>query len=292
MRTVAYADIFEYPLTLPEIHRYLIGLAVSRETVGAAIANELLPAGRLVERDGYYALLGREAIVATRQERQERAAAVWPRALRYGRLIASLPFVRLVAITGELAMDNVRPESDIDFFVVTEHRRLWLCRALILAIVHAAGRLGDTICPNYLISERALALDDGDLYSAHEIAQMIPLAGLETYARFRQLNPWVYDFLPNAAAVPRDLRARPAARPARALAESALRSPAGAALERWESGRKLRRFRAEARGHAEASFTLDWCKGHLHDHGQLILEAFAKRAPALAGDDGEGWGES
>ncbi|HET7034465.1 MAG TPA: hypothetical protein VFI42_02180 [Thermomicrobiaceae bacterium] len=288
---MAYADIFDYPLTLPEIHRYLIGLAVSRDSVRTGIEHELVPAGRLVVRDGYYALPGREAAVAARLERRERAARVWPRALRYGRLIASLPFVRLVAVTGELAMDNVRPESDIDFFVVTEHRRLWLCRALILGVVHAAARLGDTICPNYLLSERALALDDGDLYSAHEIAQMIPLAGLETYARFRQLNPWVFDYLPNAAAMPRDLRARPTARPARALAESALRTPAGTALERWESGRKLRRFRAEARGHAEASFTLDWCKGHVHDHGQLILEAFARRTPALAGDDGQGWRE-
>src|SRR6185437_13782883 len=148
-----------------------------------------------------------------RLQREALAARFWPRAQRYGRMIASLPFVRMVAVTGELAMDNVRDTSDIDFFIVTEHRRLWLCRLFVLSIVHVAARFGYTVCPNYLLSERSLAITERDLYSAHEVVQMVPLSGLDVYKQFRLANKWVYEFLPNAVSAPRELPALPHGRP-------------------------------------------------------------------------------
>jgi hypothetical protein len=283
IETVAYADIFDYPLTLPEIHRYLIDRPASRETVQAALDQDPTLAERLSRTDAYFALAGRQSIVAIRRQREVLAERFWLRARRYGRMISSLPFVRMVAVTGELAMDNVRDESDIDFFIVTEHRRLWLCRLFVLGIVRAAARFGDTVCPNYLLSERALAITERDLYSAHEVVQMVPLSGIDTYAQFRQVNKWVYEFLPNAVSAPRQLSSTPHARPVRALTESALRTPAGGLLERWESRRKLRKFSAMSQAHREASFSADWCKGHVHDHGRLILAAFEAHKSEIEG---------
>jgi hypothetical protein len=112
---------------------------------------------------------------------------------------------------------------------------------------------------------------------------MIPVSGVEVYSRFRQANRWAFDFLPNAVSAPREMRARPHGRPARALAEATLRTPVGNMLERWERGRKLRKFSGVTQHHAEASFTADWCKGHVHDHGQLILAAFNARGADLEG---------
>lgn len=284
VETVAYADIFDYPLTAMEIHRYLIGSRCSRDAVQAALENDATLDARLARTDDLYTLIGREAIVTTRQQRQRLSDRCWPRARRYGRMIASLPFVKMVAVTGELAMDNVRERSDIDYFIVTEHRRLWLCRLFAIGVVHFAARFGDTVCPNYLLSERALELSERDLYSAHEVVQMIPLSGVDTYARFRQMNRWVYDFLPNAVGAPRQLRTTPQARPVRALAERALRTRAGALLEGWESGRKMRKLAATALHHHEASFSPDWCKGHVHDHSRLILAAFEEHKASIEGN--------
>ncbi|HEX3722349.1 MAG TPA: hypothetical protein VHV31_06130 [Nitrolancea sp.] len=281
--TVAYADIFDYPLTAVEIQRYLIKQAASRASVQDALEHDPSLVERLSPSDEFFCLTGREAIVVIRRQRESLARRYWPRAQRYGRIIASLPFVQMVAITGELAMDNVRDKSDIDFFIVTEHRRLWLCRLFVVGVVHLAATFGDTVCPNYLLSERALAISERDLYSAHEVVQMIPLAGLDLYAKFRQANRWVYDFLPNAAGAPRQMPALPHARPVRALTESALRTPAGAFLEKWERGRKLKKFAGMSRIHREASFSSDWCKGHVHDHGRLILAAFEAHKTEIEG---------
>src|SRR5690606_114120 len=142
----------------------------------------ILQHGRLVPRhlsvtDGYFTLPGREAIVPIRPEREQAAARLWPRGIHYGRVIASLPVVRMVAITGELAMDYVGPHSDLDYFIVTEAERLWLSRLMAIAVVRYAAQRGVIVCPNYLLSERALELDDRKLYSAHEVAQMVPISG-------------------------------------------------------------------------------------------------------------------
>ncbi len=277
VRTVEYADIFDYPLTAEEIHRYLIGLASARDRVQTVLEDGAALNGKLIRQGEFFVLPGREEIVGTRYRRAQLSDRFWTRALRYGRLISSMPFVRMVAVTGELAMDNVREDSDIDFFVVTEHRRLWLCRLLIVAIVKLARLNGDVVCPNYLLSERMLSLSERDLYTAHEVVQMIPISGLEVYARFRQQNRWVYGFLPNAISNQRDLRARPHSRPLRAALESLLRTPPGAIIEGWEMRRKLQKFSGDAVKHTEASFSADWCKGHVHDHGKLILATYQAR---------------
>src|SRR5207302_681992 len=189
LQAVAYADIFDYALTVDEAHRYLVGAPTSRGTVrGVLTSSKLIP--RVLNRSGrYLTLVGREATIETRRRRAAVSSAYWRRAIRYGRLIGGLPFVRMVAVTGGLAMDNVA-DDDIDYMVVTAPGRLWLCRALVVGLVRAAELRGVTLCPNYFLSERALALDEQNLFTAHEVTQMVPLTGSPIYERFRALNQW------------------------------------------------------------------------------------------------------
>ncbi len=280
LHAVAYADVFDYPLTAAEIHRYLVGMPASLAVVHAALGN-----GRLAHRENYFTLPGREVIVEARFRRAEVAAQMWPRAVHYGRAIARLPFVRMVAVTGALAMDNVEPDTDVDYFIVTEPDRLWLCRALVIAlVVKPAARRGDVLCPNYLLSERALALCERNLFTAHELLQMTPIAGLPVYHQMRQANAWTTRFLPNAHDPPQRVNLAPSVRRSlRALAEVSLRTPAGDWLEQWEMDRKVRRFSQQNGDHAEVAFSADWCKGHFESHGRLILKAFARRLQELDG---------
>jgi len=278
---VAYSDIFDYPLTAAEIHRYLMEAPTTFDEV-----NRILTGGRLVPRflsssEGFYSIPGREEIVETRRQRSEQSREVWKRAFRFGRIIASLPFVRMVAVTGELAMDNVGPYSDIDYFIVTEPGRLWLTRLMVVAVVRCAGTRGPEICPNFLLSDQALELDDRNFYTAHEVAQMVPISGLETYRRLRGLNPWVEQYLPNAGGPPRHVEAPIHLRPLRGLAESLLRTPPGARLERWEMERKVRKLTDSYGPLPETVYSPDRCKGHVDGHGVRILSVFNERWKAV-----------
>jgi hypothetical protein len=201
--------------------------------------------------------------------------------MRYAEVISRLPFVRLVALTGALTMDNVDPGADFDFLIITETGRLWLTRAIVIGlVVKPASSRGNEVCPNYLLSERALAFQERNLYVAHEISQMVPLAGVDLYRKIRDANRWTRRFLPNASGPPRTIGALPDRRPSiRYLSESLLRTPIGTGLERWERTRKIRRF--QRLDGATASFDEDHCKGHFRSNEQRVLQAFSERLRRL-----------
>ncbi|MCG3211497.1 MAG: hypothetical protein FOGNACKC_05143 [Anaerolineae bacterium] len=283
LRTLAYADIFDYPLTAAEIHRYL-EIPASPSGVQAILNNGCLAAGRISRTGDYFTLPGREAVVETRLRRAKLAARIWPKARCYGRWLAYLPFVRMVAITGSLAVNNIESGADIDYLIVTEPGRLWVCRALSIVLVRLVALRGQVICPNYFISKNALVFEQRTLYTAHELMQMVPLAGLDVYTRILQLNSWAANFLPNAEGVlSPEPRCQPIFQPARRLAEVALHTPVGDRLEQWEMNRKIRKFSRRGDNHTEIAFCRDWCKGHFDGHEQRVLAAFNQRVRYLTG---------
>ena len=153
-------------------------------------------------------------------------------------------------------------------------------------MVKPAAQEGLELCPNYIFSKRAFTQFRRNLFTAHEIVQMVPVAGLEIHREFCRRNAWVDRFLPNAYHRSRQVGTKGSAQdgkpPISRIAEAALRSPAGAQLERWEMTRKVRRFEEQNRGHDEVSFSRDLCKGHFGNHGKLVREAFLKRLASIA----------
>lgn len=278
LRTVAYVDLFDYPLTAVEIHRYLDGEAASQSEVAKTLAGSPGLATQLVHKDGFFCLPERECLVDVRRRRQKRAQQLWPEAIRYGRLIAQLPFVRMVAVTGSLAMNNVADDADIDYFIVTENGRLWLTRALVIGIVRFAARRAITLCPNYFVTESALALPEKNLYTAREIVQMIPLNGQETYQKLRQQNCWVKQFMPNAKGAPKNqLDEIEPTRWLQTLLERPFRTPLGNWLENWEQRHKIAKLQKQQNGSTESIFTATVCKGHFAAHQQRTLTAYQHR---------------
>lgn len=284
LRTVAYADVFDYPLKAAEITQYLIGARATQEEVEIALRSVATNTGRLRYMRGCYTLAGRESLVGMRQARARASQRRWPVAQRYGKWIAGLPFVRMVAVTGALAVDN-EDGADMDFLVVTEPGRVWLCRGLVLLLVHWARRYGDEICPNYFISENALSLSEKNLYTAHEMVQMVPLSGMDVYQQMRRLNSWVCSFLPNSSGAPLRMGG-PVAHDgglstARRVMERLLRTPPGDWVEDWEMRRKVRKFRSQASEAGETSFCRDWCKGHFGGYGKKTKQAYNMRLQML-----------
>jgi hypothetical protein len=288
LHTLLYADIFDYPLTPGEIHHYLIGARVSPDEVQAALHTSAWLRALTVRVNGYVTLRHRREIGALRDERRQASAQLWPVARRWAAILGGLPFVRMVAVTGALAMDNAPAGDDVDYLIVTAPGRVWLARGMAVLMVRVARALGTGLCPNYLLAETALAQQRRDLFSAHDLAQMVPLVGHAMYARLRAMNAWAEAYLPQARM---PLRAEPDLAPRglvsglKRLAEWLLGGRLGDALERWERGRKMARFAAEAgRPTAAAELDADRVKGHFDDHGQPILRQYEERVRSYAAD--------
>jgi hypothetical protein len=281
LQTVVYADIFDYPLTLDEVHRYLIGIGFSNHMVEHALFDGRLVPELLAYHQNHFTLHGREQIIQTRQHRAVIAGQLWPKAIHYGRLIGSLPFVRMVAVTGALAMNNVEINGDMDFMVVTEPGRLWLCRAMVILLVRMATIRGDQICPNLFLSENLLVYSQRDLYTAHEMVQMVPLSGFEVHQRMMLLNFWTHDFLPNAYRLSYPLIDPRNISTLRIILEKMLTAPLFDRIELWEMNRKIVKFSQQSKKGSQANFGADWCKGYLDAHEQTTRSAFMQRMQVL-----------
>ncbi|MCU0482498.1 MAG: hypothetical protein MUE54_14980 [Anaerolineae bacterium] len=281
LQTVAYADIFDYPMTIAEIHRYLIGTTTSLEAVSNAI--HTLIGTYLTDCEGYICLAGREATLQIRQRRAKIAARLWDYAERYGKLVGRLPFVRMVAITGSLAVDNTDKEGDIDLMIITAPGRLWLCRLLVIGMVkRGIKRDGITLCPNYFVTTNALNITDQNPFTAREWAQMVPLAGFEVYAHFRNLNAWSHEYFPNATTPPQRATITTNMPILKRISEAILKTPLGGWLEKWEMSRKIKKLSVNGLN-SESQFTADMCKGHFDGHRARILSAYDQRLRVLQG---------
>jgi hypothetical protein len=286
LQTVAYSDIFDYPLTAHEIHRYLIGVEASLEEVARTIEDE-----EIFTRTGdYFTLPGREEIVNIRMQRGARSRELLSQAMKYGRMLGALPYIRMVALTGSLAVMNVSGNQDFDYMLVTAPGRVWTARAFALAINRLARVRGHTLCPNLIISETALEWSVHDLYSARELCQMKLIKGKDVYVRLMKVNGWIRDFLPNAFNA-NSMNATNKARNSlvrgirvekfQHLLESLLPGNLGERFENWEMNRKIARFSRQAGFGEETIFNAEICQGNFHHHRQWTRELFEKKLISL-----------
>ena len=286
LEALAYSDIFDYPLRLDELHRYLPIRAEADE-----LKTELISLNEQVNyHDGFYFLAGRDEIVDIRKDREARSKKLLPIALRYGRILGALPFVRMVALTGSLAVLNVTKNADFDYMLVAAKGRVWTARAFALLFNRIVRAFGHTICPNLIVSESALEWSQHDLYSARELVQMIPIAGMDVYQEVMEVNSWVAEFVPQSSLC--DSRAKTATDPRGALRgvattikrffEIPLRGKLGNKFESWEMTRKIARFSKQPGFGEETIFTAEVCQGNFHHHRKWTREIFEKRLHVVA----------
>ncbi|MEW6285492.1 MAG: hypothetical protein AB1509_04650 [Chloroflexota bacterium] len=279
LEALAYSDIFDYPLRLDELHRYL-PLHAAADELPEALASLNGQVGR---QDGFYFLGNRAEVVEIRREREARSKQMLPLAMRYGRVLGSFPFVRMVALTGSLAAGNAADGADFDYMLVTAPGRLWTARAFAVTFGRIMRPLGHVVCVNLLITEKALAWNRRDLYTAREFCQMLPVTGLDVHQRLMRANRWTEEFLPNVETNRSQLGTMQEQPPAlRRFLELPLRGRLGDALEKWLMKLQLRRIARRSGAGEETVFTADVCQGNFHHHRKRTQEAFEKRLSLIA----------
>jgi hypothetical protein len=198
IKTIAYFDVFRYPLTDEQIYRFLPRDSVTKEYIADTV-KRLVAAGILDEYNNYYFLRseGRE-IVSQRKDDEHRAHKM----LKYARLVSLLlkqfPFTRAIFVTGSLSKDVSAADSDIDFMIVTAEDRLWICK-IFLTLFRKIFLLGSLkyFCTNFYISEKEYAIAEHNIYSAIELLTTKVMWNIPAFLEFQQANSWTKDFLPN-----------------------------------------------------------------------------------------------
>lgn len=285
LKPILYADIFDYPLTFEEIYKFL-EFKIAPDEV-KKLLDQAIDHHEIILNDNFYSLAGKAHLVARRRERWVASQTLWPKAIHYGRWIASLPFIRMVSVTGSLAVDNPRDGvDDIDYLIVTRPRRLWFCRALIILMVRYSRLRGVHLCPNYLLTENVLYFEENNLFTAREMLQMIPLYGREFYMKMRKINAWVTRYLPQGEGLNLDRindQLSPGQNLFKKLGEFILGGWMGDLMEQLLQKIQITKHTRLAQKHGaldKVVFTADTCKGHYDGHYQKTMHAYQQRLQA------------
>jgi hypothetical protein len=161
----------------------------------------LLEKGVIFDFDGFYIDVNNPDRVERRLKGNEMARNIMPKAVKVSRKIARFPYVKAVCLSGALSKGYYDNEGDFDFFIITQPNRLWIARTL-LVLYKKIFLLNSKkyFCVNYFISSDQLEISEQNLFTATEIATLIPLYGRETFQDFISANTWATPYFPNKPA--------------------------------------------------------------------------------------------
>ncbi len=221
LHTIQYFSVLSMPLTATQIWQLLVvqgvpsGLRITSEgthheyhleEIHTVLKESEFLRKHIETKWGYYFLIGQEGTVRERLTRHSLAQQKWKIAKRAARWLAAMPFVSGLAGSGSLAIDNTKPSSDLDIFVIVHPKRIWTVRLGLLLISELLGRrrrywhvkAPDQLCLNHYISQAAMQIspDIQSLYTAALYSQLVPLWNKDQVRRFQLVNEsWMKQYV-------------------------------------------------------------------------------------------------
>jgi hypothetical protein len=202
-KTVIYASLFDYPLTLDQLHGSLISCALAREQLMAVFESSVDLRSLVDYQDGFFFPSGRSDLVTERLRREERSREFLARHRRLLRWLCALPFTRMIALSGSIAHLNLEEGGDLDLFIVTRGRMVWTVTVAVILLTRLLG-VRRIVCANFVMSDEHLAIEQQDLFTANQVLHLKPLIGQEVLDGFVAANPFVHRFYPNRPRGPRN----------------------------------------------------------------------------------------
>jgi len=212
LKTIAFFDVFSYPLTANEIWKWLYKpqkehtLSDVREILESSdILKE-----KLDTKEGFYHIRGRDSIYLRRKQNNNLAERKFRKVVYLAKVYRSIPFVRMMAVCNSLGYSNASEKSDIDLFIIARRRTIWLARfftTVVVKILHMRPREDskkDTFCLSFFIDEDYLNIENSrmgqeDTYYPYWIANLMPVYDPDgLYKKFLKANAWYHNILPNS----------------------------------------------------------------------------------------------
>ncbi|MBX4211773.1 MAG: hypothetical protein KW806_03235 [Candidatus Yanofskybacteria bacterium] len=299
LATLAYYDVFDFPLTAFEVWKYLINPArverlkegITEISLSEVIRelDELLVNKKILEHNGFYFFPERVGIYDTRIEREKISAQKWKKLLKYAQWFVAVPYIKGLFISGSMAVNNSTEMSDFDALVVARSGRLYTCRILLSFMAGMLGvrrtkhdtRAPDKFCFNHYVTDHNLGISYESLYNAQSYTSLRPiLVRDDIWVKFFRENIWLHKFVYNAQ--PEEsyfykLKPWPLLEGIRGLAEAVLDTVVGEWLEKFLRYYQQRRIRMNPVSYAPGGrtiFTDAQLEFHPHSEERRIITRY------------------
>ena len=197
LATLTYFNMFDYPLRKREIFLFLQHEDALHEFDRAL---DLLIEESAVYKVGeFYSVQNNFSLSERRLRGNEKAIQMLQKADKIAAFLSGFPFVRGVSVSGSLSKNFADDTADIDFFIITAANRLWIARSFL----HMFKKLTFLFnkqhyyCMNYFVDEAEPLIIEKNIYTATEIATLLPLRGTVVFQNFYTANSWTKNILPN-----------------------------------------------------------------------------------------------
>lgn len=286
LQWLAYFDIFNHPLREDELSELCCNL-LPQDQLNASL-HHWVQTGVCFKQKDYFGLNpGLSESIAMRHSKETEARKYFNRLPFFARLISHFPYVKALAVSGSLSKNVIHEDGDIDYFVITQENRLWICRALLI-LFKKVFLLNSKkyFCVNYFVDEKNLTITDKNIYTAVEIAYLLPVYNGELIQRMKQQNEWTNSYLPGFKNPINFKEVKPKIRPSKVF-EWMLDWPIGDYLDfylmktfhkHWS--RKFKHFSAD-----KLELTMRSNRGvskhHPQDFQQKVLSLYSKNLQAL-----------
>lgn len=288
-RSVVYASLFDYPLTLAQLRQTLIESTQTPSQIVATYRSSPVLQALVEHRDGYFFPKGRADLVDERRRREARSRQFLRRHRILLELVCAMPYVRMVALSGSIAHLNLDGTGDLDLFIVTRGRRVWSTTVAILLLSKLLRRRR-IACANFVVADSRLVLEQQDLFTASQVIHLKPLIGRDVFLELLAANRFVFRFYPNFHAADAGAPPLPVSRALRPVKRALewLLAPA-APLAEWfcrATYRSHLRRRAKTwRSPEQVRLQPDCLKLHTQSHRQSVLDRFDRGVQSFGWPD-------
>jgi hypothetical protein len=216
LATLAYYDVFDFPLKEEEVFRFLINLGRSLAAEGPqstdfdevkARLEELRNDGAVNFSDGFYYLFERDYLVPLRLKKEKIAKKKWKKVFCVARWLKFLPYIKAIFASGSLAISNTDELGDLDILIIVKHGRIWLSRLLVSGLLSLIGMrrkynqkiAPDKICLNHYITDKSLLIPYKSIYTAQTYINLRPvfISGPQIITEFYKANSWLGEYILN-----------------------------------------------------------------------------------------------
>ncbi len=197
LATLAYFNLFEYPLRKNEIFGFL-GHCDDYNEFETGLKH-LIEDSMVFKIGDFYSIHNNYKLATRRYKGNEAARIMLRKAKRGAALIAAFPYIRAVGVSGSLSKLYADDKSDIDYFIITSANRLWIARTFLhifKKFTFLFNRQHD-FCMNYFIDEADTVIIEKNIYTAAEIVTLLPIRGKQVFDSFYKSNSWTQTFFPN-----------------------------------------------------------------------------------------------
>lgn len=217
LRTFCWFCVFDYPLTTFEIWKWLLRPSRPFDLFEVTLALEKSEwlSRRLENKDGFWSLR-KTTHTKSIQKRHDRfldAMKKYRKLRRACHFFELFPGVVAVASANTLSWWHTSKESDIDLFIITQPKKIWSTRFLIISPFVFLGRrpahgmvenTEDPFCFSFFSTTEALQMeslkcDKEDFYLSYWIKSLVPMFDrADFFSQLNLLNRWTDAVLPNA----------------------------------------------------------------------------------------------